>query len=102
VTGDPERIVATAAVAISPTRQARLHLKVRGRFCGKDLVLALLEKAASIAAAKGAQSLGLVVPEAAPWHPFVEEAGFVRQRTDEFLPIPKAAFVEAAESWILS
>ncbi len=82
--GEPERIVAASALEINDANCARLHLFFRGRFCQPANVDVFLKDAEDTARLEGIQRMTLIVPEAAPWCPLLEAAGYSRERTDEW------------------
>jgi hypothetical protein len=84
VIGEPERIVAGAALQIEGTEIGRLFLNFRSRFCDKDRVDAFLHEIAVFARKEGLKKIITSLPEFAPWRAFLETAGFTCQRTDEW------------------
>lgn len=95
VTGEPERIVAGAALQIKDDGIGLLHLSFRTRFCEAGLATLLLDGMETVGRDEGLRELFVVLPEGAPWRPFLESAGFVAQRTDEWWLIRRDALSNA-------
>lgn len=84
VVGEPKRIVAASALEVNGANAARLYLFFRGRFCQPEVVDLFLQEAEETARREGVERMVLVPPQAAPWNPFLEMAGYTRGRSDEW------------------